>query len=207
MAIDSDLNNPDARLYVEFYNRPLQNEFKSNAEGRPIFEDVTFIKIVVPGDNTFDIDTVALDHHKQRFPLHWQRFLNAHGEDPKQIGTPLSQWPLLTPAIAEELKYQKYTTVESIATASDAQINRLGMSGGMSPYTLRERARRYLEMASGEADLTGREEEIKKLREDQEAKDAKHAAEMQAMQEQIQALTAAFSEKSKPGRKPLDKAA
>ena len=36
--MESDVQNADSRLYVEFYNNPIQNEFKTAAEGRPIFD-------------------------------------------------------------------------------------------------------------------------------------------------------------------------
>lgn len=210
--IASDVNNrdftnasdPDARLFVKFYSKPVQNEFRTLQEGRPIFEDVTFIQIQIPGDNTFNVDVPAREDHKHRFPMHWQRFQNAHGDNNQIIGTPLAQWPLLTPAIVEELKYQKYVTVEQIATASDQQINNLGMSGGMSPYALRDRAKKFLEVARGEAELNHYEEQLRKIREEQEQKDAQHAQEMAEMKAQIQALTQSVT---KRGRKPQEKEA
>ncbi len=53
----SDVNNPafvgatdpDAALVVMFYDRPVQDNFKSSKEGRAIFSDVVYIKINTPG--------------------------------------------------------------------------------------------------------------------------------------------------------------
>lgn len=172
MALASDASNrdfdgasnPDARLYVEFYINPIQNDFKTEQAGRPIFEDVTFVKIQVPGDNTFNVNTVAREDHKQRFPHHWAQFQNAHGADLQAIGTPLSQWAFLSKSVVEELKHQKYMTVEQIAGASDSQIGNLGMSAGHSPYDLRKRAIAYLASSETESEATARALEIQALK-------------------------------------------
>ena len=214
MALASDANNqdfvgatdPDARLYVEFYNNPVHNEFKSNQEGRPIFEDVIFVKIVVPGDNSFNINSPANDGHKARFPHHWARFKNAHDSESRFIGTPLSQWPLLTPSAVEELKYMKFHTVEQIAGGSDSQLNGLGMKAGYAPLALRERAKQYLEVASGEADLNSRTEEIKKLKDEQAEKDAKHEASISELKEQMATLIASMNQPVKENTLHLKKA-
>ena len=190
--MESDVQNADSRLYVEFYNNPIQNEFKTTVEGRPIFEDMVFVKIQVPGDNTFNVNTPARDDHKQRFPMHWQRFQNAHGDDMQLIGTPLSHWPLLTPSAVEELKYQKFMTVEQIAGASDAQLNKLGMRAGTSAFSLRERANNFLDAAKGESEINKRADEIKQLKDDQAVKDAKHAQELAELKAQMTALMAAM---------------
>ena len=200
MALASDVNNtefvgasePDQRLYVEFYNHPVHNEFKSTQEGRPIFEDVVFVKIVVPGDNTFNINTPANEGHKARFAMHWARFKNAHDSESRFIGTPLAQWPLMTASAVEELKYMKFFTVEQIASASDSQLNGLGMKAGYAPLALRDRAKQFLEVASGEADLNSRTEEIKKLKEEQSQKDAKHDTELAELKQQMSVLMASL---------------
>jgi hypothetical protein len=60
--------NPDSRLAVMFYSKPIENEFQSMAQGRPIFEDRDFVKIFVPGDPTTVVDTFVREDHKARFP-------------------------------------------------------------------------------------------------------------------------------------------
>ena len=197
--------NPDDQLAVQFYIRPVQNEHKTIGEGRPIFEDLTFVKIFTPGNALNIIDCPARDEHKARFPRQWAHFQNTHG-DSREIGTPLSQWPLLSPSQIEELRALKFFTVEQISGSSDANINRVGMLAGMSPYTFRDRAKNFLDVARGEADVSRRDAEIEKLRSEQAAKDAEHAEAMAQMKAQLDALTQALmpqgdaAERRGPGR-------
>ena len=80
MALDSDINNADSQLYVEFYTSE-----KDPYKGKP------FIKIVVPGDKTTVIDQPVRDDHKERFPRQWLHFQMQSGDGPV-IGTLLQQW-------------------------------------------------------------------------------------------------------------------
>ena len=122
----TDVNNPDSRLNVKFYQKAIQNEFKSALEGRPIMEMRDFIIIEVPGNNLSVIDTFAAPEHKDRFPVQWARYQNEKTDGDIE-GTLLSEWPVLNSAVAAELKHFKFYTVEQVAQASDAQLNTLGM--------------------------------------------------------------------------------
>jgi len=194
--IASDMNNPDfagavspdSRLAVQFYTKPVKNDFESMKQGRPIFEDRDFVKIFVPGDSTSVIDTYAREDHKARFPLQWAHFQNKHGGDAREIGTPLSQWSLITPSQAEEMRALKFFTVESIANATDLNLQKLGMAAGMSPFTFRDRARSFLRVASNEAASHEAEERVKALEADNQKLKDDMAAQMAEMQAQIKAL-------------------
>jgi hypothetical protein len=157
----SDVNNPDSRLNVKFYQRAINNEFKSNLEGRPIMEMRDFIIIEVPGDNLTVIDTYAVDEHKKRFPVQWARYQNEKTNGDVE-GTLLHDWPILNAAIAAELKHFKFYTVEQIALASDAQLNTLGMVAGMSPLGLRDKAKAFLSSAKGSALVQQQADELRK---------------------------------------------
>ena len=157
--------NPDSRLAVIFYKKLIRNEFKSQQEGRPIHEEHDFVKIFVPGDSTTIIDTFAREDHKKRFPIHWARYRNSQDANSQIVGTPLSQWPQLTQSVAEDLRHFKFMTVESIANASDAQINSIGMAAGMNPYTLRDKAKAFLMVTHNSAEVAQREEELTAIKE------------------------------------------
>jgi len=157
----SDLNNADSRLNVKFYQRAIENEFKSALEGRPIMEMRDFIIIEVPGDNLTVIDTFAVDEHKKRFPIQWARYDNEKTDGDVE-GTILSDWPVLNAAIAAELKHFRFYTVEQIAEASDAQLNALGMTAGMSPLGLRDKAKAFLSTAKGSALVQQQADELRK---------------------------------------------
>ena len=157
----TDVNNPDSRLNVKFYQRAISNEFKSALEGRPIMEMADFVLIEVPGDNLTVIDTFAADEHKKRFPIQWARYQNEKTDGDIE-GTLLNDWPVLNAAIAAELKHFKFYTVEQVAAASDAQLNTLGMAAGMSPLALRDKAKAYLGSAKDTALVQQQADELSK---------------------------------------------
>ena len=157
----TDANNPDSRLNVKFYQKAIQNEFKSALEGRPIMEMRDFIIIEVPGNNLSVIDTFAAPEHKDRFPVQWARYQNEKTDGDIE-GTLLSEWPVLNSAVAAELKHFKFYTVEQIAQASDAQLNTLGMAAGMSPLALRDKAKAYLGSAKDTALVQQQADELSK---------------------------------------------
>lgn len=133
--LDSDINNADAQLHVEFYAR----------EDGPNKGNV-YCRIQAPGDKTNVIDQPLRDDHKARFPRQWLYFQMQQNEGAaSQIGTPLTQWLADSPddinrdQIAE-LSILKFVTVEQLALASDAQLQRVGMGA----IGLREKARMYL---------------------------------------------------------------
>lgn len=177
-------HNPDARLAVRFYSRPVKNAFESEQQGRPIFSDVDFIEISVPGDTLSVIDQPVREDHKKRFPLHWAHYQNTKGAESSVTGTPLTQWSRITPAQAEELRALKFYTVESIAEASDQGIQRIGMIAGMSPYAFREHAQRFLRIAHEDAVAAEAEQRAKVAEESNSAL----RAEMEKMQAQLAAL-------------------
>lgn len=196
MAIESDVTNPDSRLAVRFYSKPLKNEFESAKEGRPIHYDVDMITIYVPGDNTLTVDAEVREDHKQRFPLQWAHYQNKHGDDPRNVGTPVSQWPLITPAMAEDLRALKFYTVESIAAASDSQLQNIGMKAGMNALVFRTRAQNYLKVAKDEASMTAQTDEIAALKAENASIKADTDAKLAAMQEQMAQILAAVGQKT-----------
>jgi hypothetical protein len=195
----SDLNNtefanpqnPDSLLNVQFYVKALANEFKTALEGRPVFDDVVMVRIIPPGDGLNIIDTPAREDHKRRFPRHWEFFERMHGKDNLQSGTPLEQWPQLGPSQVAQLKAMQFHSVEQIAGASDEQITRMGMAGGMSPFALRDKAIRYLQVAKDSSTVDHAKEEAEALRKQMADSEARHAEELRQMREQIAALAAA----------------
>jgi len=186
----SGAHNPDDLLWVQFSIKPQQDMFKSQKENRPIFFDQLRIEIRVPGNNLLTIDRPATEDDKLRFPRHWAYFQQTHGAEGQNIGTPISQWPLLRPSQVEELRALRFYTVEQVAFASDEQINRTGMIAGMSPFGFRERAKLYLETAKDNSIAVKQAEEIK-------ARDAKLAQ----MEKDMQEMKAMLEAATKPAKK------
>jgi hypothetical protein len=134
LSLDSDINNADSHLHVEFY-----------VHDKEPYKEKPFVRIIVPGDKTTVIDQPVREDHKQRFPRQWLYF-QMQNSDAQVIGTPLSDWNKDRPAEFNEMQMQelqilKFQTVEQVATASDSQLQRIGMGG----VGLRETARRYLQ--------------------------------------------------------------
>ena len=135
MALDSDIHNADSHLHVEFYTND-QKPYKD----RP----TPFVRIIVPGDKTNIVDQPVREDHKERFPRQWLHFQMQSGDGPV-IGTLLQQWNTddeenFSSHQMAELQILKFQTVEQVATASDSQLQRIGMGGA----GLRERAKTYL---------------------------------------------------------------
>lgn len=207
----SGARNPDDLLWVQFAMKPIQNNYRTQREGRPVFEDQLWIEIRTPGGLNI-IERPAAEEDKVRFARHWAFYQQTHGAEGQQIGTPLAQWPLLRPSQIEELRALKFYTVEQVAAASDEQLGRLGMLAGMAPMAFRERARLYLESARDNALAQKQEEEKRALQEQlaaerkaREEQAAKHEAEMMELRALITQATAAPQKRR--GRPPKAEAA
>ena len=200
MAIESDIRNADENLYAEFYIKPVKQNFASEEAGRPIFQDVVFVKIMTPSDQLTQIDTIAREDHKARFPRQWMHFQNKQAGQQQIVGTPVGEWPQLTASAAEELRALKFFTVELVANANDGQLQRIGMIAGMSPNSLRDKARAFLNLANDSAEEAKREAEIAELKAENERIKADTDKKLAEMQEQMKALLLMASEK-KPKRK------
>jgi len=203
MALPSDQNNADARLQVRFYKRSIQQDQASLDAGRPIFKDFDFVHICVAGDSLTEIDTYTLPSHKTRFPIQWANYMNRQGaNDVEVVGTPVTEWPIVSKSQAEELRALKFYTVESIAGASDQHLQRIGMAAGMSPFAFRDKAKAFLNLATNAAETDKREYEINSLKEELAKKDLETAkikaetdAKLALMQEQMATILAAVGEK------------
>lgn len=187
--------NADSVLHVRFYKKATSNNFLTEKEGRPIFQDEIFIRIASPGDDMNVVDRIAEEHDKLRFPFHWQRYVNSQGTDESVVGTPLAQWPAITQSQAEELRGLKFYTVEAVAGCSDSQKQALGMAGNM----LVQKAKAYIANAKDGALAQQQAAELQKMKDEQASKDSAHAAELADLRKMVESLAA---EKPKRGRPP-----
>src|SRR4030095_306967 len=86
----------DEQLLVMFRLDILKDEDQSVAQGRPIFRDVDWIRIYIPGDKSTVIDRPAYDSDRLRSPQHYARYKQGLKDEEQQVGTPLKEWPLVT---------------------------------------------------------------------------------------------------------------
>ena len=169
----SDVNNqqfsgamdPDSVMIARFYKKAAQNNFKTKMEGRPIFEDKIYCEYYPAGSTLLKMDVPAHDSHKMRFAKQWAYYQSTQGGDSREVGTPLGQWPILSPADVENLRGMKFNTIENIAGASDATLQAIGMgAAGLAPHVLRARAQAYLMVAKGTALPQKQAEDIEALK-------------------------------------------
>lgn len=114
----------DDGLYVEFENIPIQNMSRTETEGRPIFEEVPYIKIMFPGDKTKQVHKPVNDQYKARFPRQWAAF--EAQESQVVSGTPITEWAPLTKSQSAEFKAMNIHTVEALAALPDTALTWLG---------------------------------------------------------------------------------
>ena len=208
MALESDIQGADGRLAVLFYKYLQEDIVKTLEEGRPMFREVDYIKIVTPGDSLTEIDRAVTESDKNRFPLQWAKYLNRVNDEGHYEGTPISEWSLVSRSQAEQLRALKFYTVESIAQAGDQHIQNIGMIAGMSPYTFRDKAKSYLEQAKTSADFSHREEELDQLRAENARIKAETDAKMAEMRAEfdskMSSLLAAVGEKKPRAKKKAE---
>ncbi len=166
----------DEKLLVEIYTRSVQHPAKTEEAGHPVFEDVPYIKIQVPGDPTTVVDTKLRDHHKRRFPRHFAHFQQFQNAAPI-IGTPLAEWAAISRSQADNLRVVGVMTVEQLSELTDAQVQRIGMGGEQ----LRRKAQAWLKQATEGAGVLASAGRMSELEESNKQLQAQVAELMAAM--------------------------
>jgi hypothetical protein len=164
----------ESNLFVSFYTEAVEIKAESEKQGRPVYRDVPFIKVVVPGDVNNIIERKASKEDEQKFPKAWARY-KAQEADVME-GTPLEQWPQMSRSLVKEAKFFEIHTVEQLAGLSDINVSKMGMGY----LELRNKAKAYLVAAAGTAGETAQ------------------AAENQRLKDMIADLQKQMSELSKP---------
>ncbi len=132
----------DSQALVVFYTEKVQNMFKSQAAGRPIFENQVYIRIQHPGENYNIIQRPATDDDKRRYAQRWSQFLNNQEQVPE--GTPIDLLFPNNPAFAANLRAQGIYTIDQLSKLGGNAIDGLGRGG----QNLVERAQKYMESAN-----------------------------------------------------------
>ena len=183
----------DSGLIVTFYTHPEHQVAKSNEEGRPIYEDKPYIRIMYAGDRNRVTDRRVDFKGKngnipdpQRFPTQWAQY--QAGEEQVEEGTPIEEWTLISRSQALMLKGVNIKTVENLAAVPDSSIVGLGHGG----RKLRDQASAWIQQAKDGAELAKLVDENARLRDDLGATQDQ----VKALAEQVEQLTT----KRKPGR-------
>ena len=145
-------------LYAEFYPHAVQNTKKTLEEGRPIFEEADYIRIMVPGDKSSIIErpirmgnTPMHDNHRfaREFALYNQ------GSDQALVGTPLTEWPVISRSQCKELDFFNVKTVEQLSEMPDTAVQNFAGVG-----KLREIAKRFIVQAKEGAPMLQMQTEL-----------------------------------------------
>lgn len=147
MVLEREAGMPEQvpMVGVGFCLHALQSETKSAEAGRPIFDDIEFVQIVVPGDRQSVVFQPATDRHRQRFPKAYAMFKQQSAVAVE--GTPIEQWPALTRAQALTFKASHIPTVETLAEVHDGNLEKLGFGA----REWREKARAFVAQAKDSA--------------------------------------------------------
>jgi hypothetical protein len=130
----------DHGLHVVFYTEAAEVPFKSEEQGRPIFDDFEYVRILIPGDNKTVIERIATDTDKKKYAAEYKRFKDGLADENQASGTPIKEWGACRPSMAKEFAAQSIFTVEQLANLSDTSCQ----SFGMGAIEWREKAKAFL---------------------------------------------------------------
>ncbi len=152
----------DAHLRVTFGFFPQIDQAASDAEGRPIYKDVEYITIMVPGERDI-VHRAAWRLDYERFPVQYAAFKNQQNQD-HAGGTPLKVVPWLTLGQVKELEHFNCYTLEQLANMPDSAAQKF-----MQINKLKQLAKDHVQAAKEAAPLTA-------MRAEMDAKDSRIAA-------------------------------
>ena len=115
----------DADLMVEFY--------------RHLVKDDDFIRVKIPGDRLFEVNTQASDYYKQRFSAQWAAYQNQKSQYEGQ--TLLTDCVWIDDGMRKHLESFGVKTVEGLSGVSDGNLDQLGPGS----RSLRDKAKVFVE--------------------------------------------------------------
>jgi hypothetical protein len=161
---DGNTSEGDKGLLVQFYTKAVQSKEKTVAEGRPIYDEKVYVRIMVPGDRDNIVDRPVQDSDLKRFNRAYSAF--QQGRKEQYDGTPLEAWPGISRSQVEEMKFFNVHTVEALAEMSDSNAQKFA-----GIYDLKRRAQAFLAAADEnkfaeqmQAELSKRDEQIEALK-------------------------------------------
>ncbi len=143
-------------FYVDFELRPAEDREQTIVQGMPIFKDVEFAVITMPGGGLV-VDKPITDallaewrhgdnRRKPPSPFAYRAYEAwKEGHEIPLNGTDLKNWPGVTPAQLKTCQAATIRTIEDLASANADSIRKLGMGG----VALMEKAKAYLDAAGG----------------------------------------------------------
>lgn len=164
MPQTGDMMRPggDGRMIVMFSRKSVLNEARSNAEGRPAYDAVDFVRVQQPGERDY-VERPVVESDKHRWPRQWQAFQMEQQQVPD--GTPLDVLFPGQPQIVAALRYVNILTVEHLAAAEGTALSNIGPGANewkRRAVALLEASKSAAPMIALETALTERDERIAK---------------------------------------------
>ena len=152
------VNFQDRNIHAIFYVDKQHNPAKSREAGRPIYDNIVFVRIGNPGERLNVVIRPATQGDMQRFALQWAQFQQKREQRPE--GTPLNCLFPENPALIGNFEGASVYTVEQLAGLSGNAIESIGM--GAQGYV--NQAQQYLQ----NAEKGIRNSQMRKMQEDHE---------------------------------------
>jgi hypothetical protein len=167
---ESFMEDNRGKMAVFFHAVQVRNNFKSDAEKRPIFEERIFIKKLVPGDSTLVVDRPMREQDMEDYPIEWARY--EQKKEQKVAGTPIDAWMAISETQKAEFKALNIFTIDQFANLPDVAGDKI-----MGFNDLRSKARAFIMVAQDSQMMDKIRAEMDKKMEAQEAE----LAELRAM--------------------------
>lgn len=169
---------------ISFEDRAVQNQYKSEQEGRPIFESRVYIRKIPPGDKLVEVHRPATKRDFLQYPQQYEAYQKKSASPIH--GTPLEAWSQLATNQVFELKAMNIFTVEQLAELPDGYGQKF-----MGFQSFKQKAISFLKASKGQAEfekaqaeLAARDAEIARLKANEDAT----AKLMASLQERLEAL-------------------
>jgi hypothetical protein len=134
------------KLYAVFFMEAIHNPEKSAKEGRPIYDEVEFIRIMVPGDTLNVVCREVREVDKEAYATQYTAFKAK--QDQPVTGTPLDKIPFLTKARVLEFHAMGLKTAEHVRDMPDSVAQKF-----MDAHGLRKRITTFLAAAADGAPM------------------------------------------------------
>jgi len=134
---ESFMEDNRGKMAVFFHAVQVKNNFKTEMEKRPIFEERIFLKKLVPGDSTLVVDRPMREIDKEDYPIEWARF--EQKKEQKSDGTPIDAWMAINDTQKAEFKALHIFTIDQFAKLPDSAGNKI-----MGFNDLRTKARAFI---------------------------------------------------------------
>jgi hypothetical protein len=172
---ESFMEDNRGKMAVFFHAVQIKNNYKSELEKRPIFEEKIYLKKLVPGDSTLVVDRPMRETDMEEFPIEWARF--EQKKEQKADGTPIDAWAAISETQKAEFKALHIFTIDQFATLPDSAGNKI-----MGFNDLRAKARAFIGAAQDS-------EMMDKIRAETDEKLKAQEAEMAELRAMIAELT------------------